>query len=367
MNRFHFGVSVGINRYPDIKHLRRAKGDAEAFAQWLANPNEGGLPTTRATGALVDDGHVATVVVDDAKVPDGAARENAVPVRRDVFVPLMKFRKAIEAHVALHPEDWVHTRLYVYVSGHGIAPQARDAAILLADAGPGWFGENISCAQLLQFFMETQPFREVVVFADCCRERIPNAPLGGLPWELNSGNNGNVVSVLGCATYFGDLAYEPPVASGEVADDLRGYFTKALLEGLRGEAADAANAGVIDSTSLAKYVRQRVLELTKHKTPGQTPTMDADPGNPIVFRGAQPAVANPSAHLVRILFPGGFNGSVVMRDGADNILGTYTSSAAPVSVYLPNGLYSLISVPPGVVFQNDGLFRVWGSGRDVQL
>jgi hypothetical protein len=32
-NPLHYGVAVGINRYPDIRHLKRAKGDAEEFCQ----------------------------------------------------------------------------------------------------------------------------------------------------------------------------------------------------------------------------------------------------------------------------------------------------------------------------------------------
>jgi uncharacterized caspase-like protein len=364
MNRLHFGVAVGINRYPDIRHLRLAKGDAEAFARWLSKPDGGSLPTSTANGALIATGHVATVVVDDAQVPDGTNREDAKPIRKDVFVPLMKFKKAVEAHVAEHPEDWVHTRLYVYVSGHGIAPQAKDAAILLADAGPDWFGENISCAQLLQYFMETQPFHEVVIFADCCRERIPNAPLGGLPWEFTTGNNGNVVSVLGCATYFGDLAYEPPIDVKQVADDQRGYFTKAVLEGLEGSAADPA--GAIDSTSLAKYVRLRVLELTKHKTPSQTPTMEADPADPVVFRAAPGNAVKTITHRVRIIFPPGFKGTATLRDGTDEVLSTHTAGGV-TTIHLPNGLYSITPKTAGTVFQEGGLFRVWGSDRDVQL
>lgn len=364
MNRLHFGVAVGINRYPDLRHLQRARGDAEAFANWLSRPDGGGLPTSTETGAIIKGGHVATVVVNDTQVPDGTAREDAKPIRRDVFIPLMKFKQTVEAHVADYPEDWTKTRLYVYVSGHGIAPQAKDAAILLADAGPGWFGENISCFQLLQYFLQAQTFHEVVIFADCCRERIPNAPLGGLPWDLATGNNGKVVSLLGCATYFGDLAYEPPVAPGQLADDQRGYFTTALLEGLFGFAADPT--GAIDSASLTKYVGTRVFELTKHRKPTQTPTMDADLNASILFRPHSQQPARPAAHSIRILFPAGFAGTATLRDGTDAVLESF-AAAAEATVQLPNGLYSMTPDAPGAAFRDSGLFRVWGSDRYVNL
>ena len=288
-NKLHFGVVVGINRYPDIRHLRLAKGDAEKFAAWLLDPQGGALLSKEDSGKLLPEGHVATIVVDDALVPDGLPRENARPVKQEVFQAFHKFRRAIEAHVEAHPEDWERTRFYFYVSGHGIAPDARDAALLLADAGEEAYDENISCDRLLSFLGKRQPFREVVIFADCCRERVGNVPLGAVPGTLPDKDNGPILTAFCCATYFGDLAYEPP--QGDNPDKQRGYFTQALLEGLRGQAAELPGYGEINSNTLAKYVRQRVQDLTKdHKQ--QDPKMEADPAAPIVFR---PASAPPAA------------------------------------------------------------------------
>ena len=71
MNALHYGVLVGINRYPDLRLLKRAKGDAEAFYEWLTDPRGGGVPSE----------NVALVVVDDNKMPDGTPREAALPTR----------------------------------------------------------------------------------------------------------------------------------------------------------------------------------------------------------------------------------------------------------------------------------------------
>ena len=132
-NPLHFAVVVGINRYPAIRDLRLAKGDAEQFAAWLLDPGGGGLPAAADGDKLVTGGHVATIVVDDGAVPEGTLREDARPVRKEVFQAFHTFRKAVEAHVQTNPEDWERTRFYFYVSGHGIAPDVRDAALLLAD------------------------------------------------------------------------------------------------------------------------------------------------------------------------------------------------------------------------------------------
>src|SRR5262245_58580206 len=62
MNWFHYGVVVGINRYPDIRHLQRARGDAEKFAEWLNDPGGGGVPVE----------NVVKVIVEDERVPPSA-------------------------------------------------------------------------------------------------------------------------------------------------------------------------------------------------------------------------------------------------------------------------------------------------------
>ena len=196
MNQWHFAVVVGIDKYPAIRDLKFAKGDAEEFAKWLEYPQGGALPK----------GNIAKVVAD---VPDGTPREDAIPARIEVIKELRKFRDKVDNHIKENPDDWELTRLYFYVSGHGIAPDPRDAALLMANSGPEDYGENIACSLLLDFLLKNQPFHEVVVFADCCRERVTGAPLVGLPWTNTERDNGQVLKVVGCATYFGDLAYEP--------------------------------------------------------------------------------------------------------------------------------------------------------------
>lgn len=357
MNQQHYGVVVGINRYPDIRDLNYARGDAEKFTEWLTDPQGGGVPIA----------NVVTIAIDDGKMPDGTPRENALPTRREVFNALYKFRKAADDRIKQHPEDWEQTRLYFYVSGHGIAPEAKDAALLLADAGPDWYGENISCARVISFLTKNQPFREVVVFADCCRERVDNAPLGDLPWTVVERNNGHVISILGCATYFGDLAYEPLQAETDKPDQLRGYFTQALLEGLKGlEAADSVT-GEINSNNLASYVRWRVLDLTKDRTYPQEPTMDADPAAPIIFR---PPSARPVSvkHEVRLEFVTAYRGKAELWDNSKRIR-EYDPADGDWVEPLANGLYEVRAVDGGadVHFLNDGLFRVLGEGKHVQL
>jgi uncharacterized caspase-like protein len=351
-NALHYGVVVGINRYPELRRLERARGDAERFAEWLRDPAGGGLPHA----------NVRAVVVDDAKIPDGTPRKDALPTRNEVLHALFDFRKAVEHHVRDNPDDWEKTRLYFYVSGHGIAPTAGEAALLMANAGPEWYGENLACGRLLDFLGESQSFREVVVFADCCREWVPDAPLGDVSWTRSRRDNGKVTTAFGCATFFGDIALEPAALGVHAPDDLRGYFTQALLEGLRGQGVSAA--GTIDTNGLAQYVRPRVKDLTKGRRYPQIPTMDADPAEPIVFRQAPSA---PVLHRVRFVFVTPFAGDAELRDGNLNLIARHTVPGADWTVQLANGLYEVAAANGTGAFRANGIFRVLGQDVDVEL
>ncbi len=154
---------------------------------------------------------------------------------------------------------WENSRLYFYVSGHGFSSSASDVALLTADARKGdW--NHVSCEMLVEHFRSVQSFHELVVFADCCRDRVPTVAPSGPFWEKpDTLYAGSTRDILGFATGYGSKAFEP----GVDADDQRGYFTKALLEGLGGRARNPD--GDVDTTSLEAYVIPRLEELTTNK------------------------------------------------------------------------------------------------------
>lgn len=351
MNATHFAVVVGVNRYPAIRDLKKARNDAERFAKWLKDPDGGALP----------EGNVVPVVVADEEQANPLTRAVARPRLEDVEAALERVWDACEQHVAAHPEDWAKTRLYFYASGHGIEPSPTRPALLLADAGPPHhFSRNVSCDHFLEYFRAAQPFRELVFFADCCREVVTAAQPGRPRWDEVAGNNGEVIFLPGYATTPGHLAFE-----GQDPQQGLSHFTQALIEGLEGQAA--RDDGVIDSASLATYVRARVKELSKDQ---QISQMLADPAAPIVFRrDVAPAAAQAAkTHPIRLLFPAGFAGLVDLRDGGGVSLGQHDAAAGPWQVQLENGLYEAVPAAGGPSpFANEGLFKVVGGGKDVQL
>ncbi len=349
-NKLHFGVSVGIDRYPEFPDLSFARRDAEAFADWMMKDGGGAIP----------EKNVEVVMAADTDMADDTPRRRAVPVRTTVYEAIQAFWEVVRLHVEDNPEDWAKTRLYVYVSGHGIGPSTKDSALLLANAGPRNFGENISCFELITHLGEAQYFAEVVIFADCCRDRVTNAPLGKPPWTLEERDFGEVNTALGVAADYGGKAYEPDADEVDDPDEYRGHFTRALLEGLNGQGAN----GEITTHTLAGYVDERVKELLKPRRKFQKCHIYADSTNPIKF-GTKAA---PGLRF-KIVFESDYHGEAVLLDGDTNELKRkqIDGSGSQWPLSLNKGLYRVVAPDgSGANFRRDGYFSVVG-GEDVIL
>jgi hypothetical protein len=352
INDLHFAVVVGINNYPGVSNLKFARRDAENFYDWLITG--GGVPP--ANIVRVESQQEFTEVYD------------ALPNRTDVNTALRRVNAAVAQRTKTRPLDREKTRLYLYVSGHGIAPEGSEAALLMANAAKDAWGENIACATYLRRYEKCQFFREVVVFADCCRLR-QSADFPGPPFDVDANTNiGPVDSFLGFATQHGDAAYEPTDAN---LDEGRSYFTQALLEGLRGSAADR-ETGEINSVTLARYTGERVKKLTADKRYPQVPRMPADEQRPIVFQTARdvakPELAKPE-YNVTIRFPVTFTGEAVLLDAQFSQIASHTADSNPWVVSLKDGFYGVRpkGAPSGEAFAGNGLFCVLGENEDVQL
>lgn len=360
-NEQHYALLVGINAYPDedIEPLNSSVGDAQRFEAWLRDPDGGGLPDTN-----IETSYSPATVLDDA------TRETATPTKTEIHEKLLKLSKRCKEHCRYHPRDWRDTRLYVYVSGHGIAPTAGEAALLMANVGPDVYGENFPCGSFLKFYEEAQYFRELVFFADCCRHWVDDAPLATPPWTKVKGNNGHVLALAGYATFFGDPAYEPTEDELEPGDERRSFFTKALIEGLEGKAADPRSKR-IDSASLAAYVKKRVRKLTDKKREPQTPQFPGDLAEPIVFRKyiTNAEIRENRTQDVTITLVTPFDGEVVLVAGTLRELERHQPAPVPWVVPLENGLYKVKPADKAVPnpFKNNGFIEVVGADVHVEL
>jgi hypothetical protein len=355
MNQFHHAVVVGINRYPGLSDLHGPLDDADRFAQWLTAPDGGALPEAnvqRVAASLPDP---------DAIVVDPVTVETAKPVDDDIYDALLRVNAAVEQQTRADPQVWPQTRLYLFVAGHGIAPQGGQGALLTANASRELLGRNIELSATLQWYQVCGRFAEVVVFADCCRNYVPTAPSSGPPFTTCTRAERAVRWVIGYGASLGAESFEVPAddAAGNDPNLRRGLFTAALLDGLRNASRDANAGGAVSTATLAGYVRTQVEQAATRTNRTQAATIFG--ADDMVFgpAGAPP----PRQPKVTITLPAGFARPVTLLNGQLTTVATSDGDAAQWTLELPPGLY--MAVPAGS--SQGPTFSVTGVDLDVQL
>lgn len=306
MNGEDRAVVVGITRYPSLSSLGGPENDAHAFRSWLVDPEGGGLP----------EKNVATVMSSDFEAPDDpTAAEPTVERVRQCFDRLI-----VEAD---ERRGRIGRRLYIYMAGHGVAPEVDDAALLMANAGlrrliylPG--------ARIAAYFRTAPIFDEVVLFMDCCRDHSGRLPAFALPWLDMAERGHDARFVYGFATKWSAKAREKPMDDGKVC----GVFTRAVIEAL--------GQGSVTTTSLKRYVHARLPQLADRDEYQRPVFLHSD--EEIEFRGA---AAGPAAAL-RIKLKRPYRAvSVTVKDGSHVTLATEKPGAKRWEVPLAPGLYAI--------------------------
>jgi uncharacterized caspase-like protein len=347
-NDLHYAIVVGINRYPGIGNLSGARADAEQFAAWLVDSNGGALPKA----------NVKHVCVTDAEEQAFAQARGAKPTHDEIDYALQDIRDALKPRLDADEQAWDRTRLYFYVAGHGFAPQGGEGALFLANAETDALQRNIELTQYRRWCTTCAYFREVVVFADCCRTRVRSAAPGagpGLeecaaPWKGRS-----TTWVIGFGSILGNPTYESPAAGAD--DHARGYFTKALLDGLSGS-APRDEFGRITASKLSGFVRSVVADQTK----GQQYPQEAQIYGPLADDITFGTTLAPPKRKVTIVLPASVAAAKVVKDG--RLIEQWDGVNRRWAVELDDGLYEVDA--DGAALANGGLFKVSGDG-DVDL
>jgi hypothetical protein len=259
------------------------------------------------------------------------------------------------------------SRLYIYVAGHGIMPGGGTAALLDAEAAPDR-RTNLELSSYGSWFERDGTFAEVCIFADCCRNyellARPRGPDFDEPAQLGVA----VFSLIGYATTAGDLAleesarYDPEVSP----DERRGYFSRALIDGLEGKAV--AKTGFVTAEYLQTYVSFQLKQQTADRPAHQRQAieMKPDPSHPMTFGPKRPIL--PPRQVV-IRFPPGFAGDVELV-GPDRSSQYWLASNGAWTVMLHDGIWTVQHADQdrdSTDFAENGAFWVFGANRDVQL
>lgn len=242
MNVDDHAIVVGIDLYPGIASLEGAQGDAESFADWLAEPDGGGLPS----------GNIHKILTSQYHPPP--------PVRPALADPSsQRFSDAIQALLADAsgcPRTFpVGRRLYLYFSGHGfLGSSTWEEAALFAANATSLAPEHIPGTRIANAVKASAAFQEIVLIMDCCRDvsitgRICE-PVLFLP--LNSPQAALVRTCYAYAVPRGSQARERQMISG---GPVQGVFTYVLLDALRRAPGD--NLGQVTGQAIKNYIHNR--------------------------------------------------------------------------------------------------------------
>lgn len=297
MNQHDRAVVIGIRRYPDatapskwITNLNGPDNDAAKVAEWLRQPDRGGLP------------HDNVRVVRSADFPE--------PFDDQVGPQLRAIQDELNNVAKLPPTafegQYTGRRLYIYVSGHGYAKMRNEAALVTAEAEKDR-PVNILITSWLEWFWKAARFKEFVLWTDCCATRTPVAvftPCDRIPVNALNAADGRVFSAF--AAKFDRLAVERQM---DEDGQWHGVFTWALLKGLDGA---AARNGVVTSESLRDYLTNNMSTFMRddqRNNPMVAKEPDFGEVDPMTFR----VIAAPQTSLFPIVlrFPPACIGKLV--------------------------------------------------------
>jgi uncharacterized caspase-like protein len=256
---------VGINRYPELTPLEGPEADADAFASWLIADPRVAVPAGQVTKML------------SSSYPAVATARDAKPIVADI-------NAALEAHIDRADRNGgiAGNRLYLYFAGHGMATDADEVALLMANAARRRTGHHVPGRAYTRWFREANMFREIMLFMDCCREPHLTAPVNPPPWDRRL--------VMGTTSYLFGFATSWPSGARETASkpggQVRGLFTQALVDALKGGIAPNAS-GEVTASMLEGYLLDyfgRLYEQSQDRiAERQEPKIESDPKDAFVI------------------------------------------------------------------------------------
>jgi hypothetical protein len=227
-----------------------------------------------------------------------------------------------------------------------------------------------------KFYERCRLFKEIILLGDFCREVDGAIPaIGDLTFGKCYGESRSTRRVTGYGTSLSQQSGEPeetleallpnitPPPEPRPKRTARGFFTRAVLEGLRGEAIPHPISGVVDIGRLETYVRRRVHHLSGSFS--QDVDISSSNAKDLVLVRYDDVPRYP----VQLLVPEGFPEPIeLLLSGQDTLVMDRWAPGDPLkwSVRLPAANYEAAALSGEYAFENDGVFKVRGA-RVVQL
>jgi hypothetical protein len=263
VNAHDHALVIGIQRYrnsPDrFNDLHGPDNDAAAVAEWLRKPDGGALPAQNVH------------VVRSADLPDPFPNpQSPEPARVSVEDHL---RRLIKLPKTAYGGQHAGRRLYVYISGHGFAKKIDQPALITAD-GYQSDPRNVLFTTWVDWLYTAARFKEFVLWADCCANRVPTVLLYPCPEPEEVALQIDGKRFIAFAAPLNQSAVENRMDDGQ----WHGVFTYALLQGLKGAAAGAVTSGTLRDYLVANMksfmaANQRVSAVAQEPVFGTTDAM----------------------------------------------------------------------------------------------
>jgi hypothetical protein len=327
MSANDYAILIGINDYPTLGEggvhadLKGPCNDVDAIQAWLLDPHG---------GAIADPAHVKIIK------SSAIAGESARPTADQLEAALAE----IDA-IGQRQHLQVGRRLYIFMSGHGFSPGRQRACLFAADARER-LSYNIHATGWLNWLTDSGYFREYVLWMDCCMNRMSFLQARDPPLPLVNSSESPAAGFVAFAAQRPLKAVEVDIA--EDGGKTHGAFTWALLEGLRGAAAD--HNGRVTGRSLGDWLRNAQVarispEDREDLDVSKEPEIVQEDAGLIFSRG----ISKPS-YPVSLTFPqAAKNETALLWSGQPpRVVENIPLGTAPLETSLRPGLY-LVEVP----------------------
>ena len=216
----NWAITIGINNYSNLRHLKYAKADAEEMKGWFQEE------------AKFDE--VFLFTEDSPPIP---AKPSSIPTV-PTYGHLRRFLRAQFEKPLLNSGD----NLWFFFAGHGRRDRERDY-LMLSDSDPGDVEHTAISVDYVTQRLRKSGADNVILFLDACRDESSRRGEG-----IKGGYKG-IVTFYSCS---------PEQKAYEIDEYQQGSFTYALLEGLRNQSE--GNCATVER--LEQYLRNRVPQIT---------------------------------------------------------------------------------------------------------
>ena len=236
-------ILIGIGNYPAFgeddspARLDGPVNDVMAIETWLRDPQGGAFTDKDVIHVILSDNAAETAI-------------KAKPTVGELEQVLVDIADLAEANRAAGKDMRVGDRLYLFMAGHGFSPERNSGCLFTANA-TSRFNAHIHATGWLNWLQDGAYFHEFVLWMDCCMDRMASGPVRDPLMTV-------IDARIPPRASFIAFAAQRPLKAVEHAIDadggkVHGVFTWALLQGLRGAAAD--QNGRVTGRSLADWLR----------------------------------------------------------------------------------------------------------------